>query len=552
MDDGRIRRLATGYVIPGLIMLSATGADIASGYAEFTSLNFNGILQFAATTFVWTGLLSVPWLLFRKKARFFYCPIMVWLLLSCCVQWVSRLKFGMNLGGEFVGILLTSSSGELENAIGEFLTPITCVAGSIAVICLMAIALLYWNMRQIDCGWINWVVSIALIAMFALWNAANLSKTNLDRGMRKVCKQCPTAYFIYDTAVTLNYRSRIGDLQRHPVIPPGLDKSGRGLTAVFVLGESATRNRWSLYGYERETTPKMSSIRDELIVFSDLVGSSYNTAEAEKFLFTEATQADPYKLNCTLSQLLSSAGFNCALFSNQCRWADCNTGDLIFFDRCNPREFMSEKPLSDPTYPFYDDVLLRYLESHLQHCTSNWNVVFLHLRGSHFPFTSTSYPTWAAKFEPETFDRGSKDFKNLLKARNNYDNTIWFTDWLLGEVVSLLRKVNHPTMMFYLSDHGESVDSDHWRKLTDRNLWELPMVCWLSPEFRTAHPDSVKLIEQAKDRPLQIERLLPGLVSLFGISGYGLKEDNFLDDNYRQARRMIQKGEVDYDAEYRR
>ena len=38
-------------------------------------------------------------------------------------------------------------------------------------------------------------------------------------------------------------------------------------TYVFIVGESANRNHLSLYGYKRNTTPKLEAMRDELVVF---------------------------------------------------------------------------------------------------------------------------------------------------------------------------------------------------------------------------------------------------------------------------------------------
>ena len=46
---------------------------------------------------------------------------------------------------------------------------------------------------------------------------------------------------------------------------PGVDKR----TVVFVIGESDTRNDWSLYGYPRQTNPELARLKDNLLIFRD-------------------------------------------------------------------------------------------------------------------------------------------------------------------------------------------------------------------------------------------------------------------------------------------
>ena len=48
-------------------------------------------------------------------------------------------------------------------------------------------------------------------------------------------------------------------------------------TYVFIVGESANRNHLSLYGYKRNTTPKLEAMRDELVVFEDVISPDTHT-----------------------------------------------------------------------------------------------------------------------------------------------------------------------------------------------------------------------------------------------------------------------------------
>ena len=42
-------------------------------------------------------------------------------------------------------------------------------------------------------------------------------------------------------------------------------------TLVLVIGESTNRQRMSLYGYQRNTTPELDKLKDQLAVFDNVV-----------------------------------------------------------------------------------------------------------------------------------------------------------------------------------------------------------------------------------------------------------------------------------------
>lgn len=49
------------------------------------------------------------------------------------------------------------------------------------------------------------------------------------------------------------------------------NEAGKPTTLVLVIGESTNRQRMSLYGYERETTPNLDKLRDQLAIFDNVV-----------------------------------------------------------------------------------------------------------------------------------------------------------------------------------------------------------------------------------------------------------------------------------------
>ena len=95
-----------------------------------------------------------------------------------------------------------------------------------------------------------------------------------------------------------------------------------------------------------------------------------------------------------------------------------------------------------------------------------------------------------------------------------YDNSIAFTDSFLGDVLERLKQMRRPVFLVYFSDHGETPRSANWRHPTDPDLTAVPLVVWLSPEYRAAFPDVVAEIKRKAREPLSLDRLQTILLPL--------------------------------------
>ena len=64
-------------------------------------------------------------------------------------------------------------------------------------------------------------------------------------------------------------------------------------TVVLVIGESTNRANMSVYGYDRKTTPSLNSLRNDLLVFQDVVSSEPVTIASMIKMLTPANLAQP-------------------------------------------------------------------------------------------------------------------------------------------------------------------------------------------------------------------------------------------------------------------
>lgn len=73
-------------------------------------------------------------------------------------------------------------------------------------------------------------------------------------------------------------------------------------TFVIVIGESATKNHYGIYGYKRNTTPNLDSIKDELLIYNNVVTPATQTLIAMRQILTFSNYEDPnaYKKDASI------------------------------------------------------------------------------------------------------------------------------------------------------------------------------------------------------------------------------------------------------------
>jgi lipid A ethanolaminephosphotransferase len=128
----------------------------------------------------------------------------------------------------------------------------------------------------------------------------------------------------------------------------------------------------------------------------------------------------------------------------------------------------------------YDSILVDALKSRLEKPIERDTMIVLHLKGSHGPAYYKRYPPEFERFKPtcQTNELTRCDPESIVNA---YDNTIAYTDHILGEVVALLQSQKElAPVMFYVSDHGES--------LGEKGLYLHGLPYAVAPDFQTRVP----------------------------------------------------------------
>lgn len=322
-------------------------------------------------------------------------------------------------------------------------------------------------------------------------------------------------------------------------------------TYVFVIGESAGRNHMSLYGYKRPTTPVMEALAASgMLVFTDAVSYSTHTIPSLRstLLFHDLDGAENILKARSLIGLFNDAGFATYWLSNQTASSDGLTGTAVIAGDAMRTVFLN-RASHEGKSTSRDDVMLPALEEALAYPAPR-KAVFLHLIGSHLSY-GLRYPRDFARFT-KTDDIADAPWRKDRDKRyiNEYDNSILFTDTVVGAIMRRVTEAPGRNLALYFSDHGQEVyDTRPMRGQDARNptryMLDIPFVCMVSDGYRTANPEFFLRMAEAVDRPFSLANFAQSAAELARIDFAGFTpERSLFSPGYKPGGRMLENGGV--------
>lgn len=285
---------------------------------------------------------------------------------------------------------------------------------------------------------------------------------------------------------------------------------------VMVIGETARAMNFSLYGYQRDTNPKLGKT-EGLVVFGDVTTQSNTTHKSVPMLLSQASATDFERLfhEKGILEAFREAGFHTVFLSNQRpnhsfidflgeqadQWLFLKTGDANQAGR-----ELAGATSKDGNY--YDADLLPILDKILNQKRKKEFIV-LHTYGSHFNYMER-YPREMAHFLPDTHCEAKQE--NRPDLINAYDNTIRYTDFVLSGVIERLRKHGGMSAMLYTSDHGENIFDDahklflHASPRASEYELRVPFLVWTSQSFRQLLPEVSRALSVNSHKQAQSSR----------------------------------------------
>jgi len=278
-------------------------------------------------------------------------------------------------------------------------------------------------------------------------------------------------------------------------------------TFVLVIGESLTKFNTQICGYPRTTTPKLHSIRDELLIFCNAYSPAASTMQSLQMMLTDA-ELDKGQWNegSSLFSRARKAGFQIHWISNH---DDLFTSSLMgrYADKSifvNRRSGRTNVSLDSAIIPHYQQALAN---------PSPRKLIILHLLGSH-PNYSTRYPNEYDIYNSSTPDLVTEklDKQNrglwIKTQRAHYDNSVLYHDTILFRTINYLKNSNGSVSekkWLFLPDHGNEVG--HTRNAIGHSPnteagYSIPLLLWYNENASITDIEQRQIVTDTLDQTI--------------------------------------------------
>lgn len=324
---------------------------------------------------------------------------------------------------------------------------------------------------------------------------------------------------------------------------------------VLVIGESAQRNYMQIYGYDLNSTPKLSQRLskepENTFVFKDVISSYVTTHKSLSQVLTFANQDNKQEWHKSFNVMdfFNIISYDTYILSNQESYGFFSVSITSILSRALNPIFLNKTDKFDNVS--LDEVILKNLTKLKKDKASFYA---FHLLGSHATYYKR-YPKEFDVFSANSINGGG----HCKTVKSQYLNSILYTDFILDEIIKYFE--NEDTILIYISDHAEEVCDKgeffgHIPNQISKFMLEIPFVVYVSDTFKQKHKDLYLRIKNAdKSVPYMIDDLMHTLIDLSGVKFEGFEQERSIfsdDDSFlRQRKRLVGDKYIDYDKELR-
>jgi len=287
---------------------------------------------------------------------------------------------------------------------------------------------------------------------------------------------------------------------------------------IFVVGETARADHFSLNGYAKDTNPKLE--KEKIINFNNVWSCGTSTAVSVPCLFGLAGKSDYDNTKAqaigNLLDISTQAGVNVL-------WLDNNSSSKGVADRSEYQSYKTAETNPVCDVECRDVGMLANLQSYIDKHPTGDIFIILHQMGNHGPAYYKRYPKEFEHFMP-TCQTNQLEQCSSEEINNAYDNAILYTDYFLSETINFLKKNDDhfETMMMYVSDHGESLGENGlylhglpYILAPDAQI-HVPMIMWLGKNVDQEEVN-YDLIKQKSDQKFTHDNVFHTILGLLEI-----------------------------------
>ena len=293
---------------------------------------------------------------------------------------------------------------------------------------------------------------------------------------------------------------------------------------VMIIGESFSKYHSSLYGYEKDTNPKLRELQNDslLTVYDNVEAPALNTIEAFKRIMStyrdDLTDSLAWYKCLALPTVMSSCGYRTVWISNQSPTGVYDNVATRYSELCDTSIFVGSTVRGVHRKDLDEEVLIK-LGNYTFKDGEKYFIV-LHLMGSHCTF-SERYPTEKEIFKKEDYLKYSEKQR---KTRAAYDNSILYNDLIVSEIFKLFE--DKEMLGFYFSDHGldvyrsstdycgHAISSDTTSTIAGK---QIPFMMYTSESMKEEYPNITYQLDSVFAVGFNTGKILETVMSVYNI-----------------------------------
>jgi len=317
-------------------------------------------------------------------------------------------------------------------------------------------------------------------------------------------------------------RIRASEIETGNSIDFEASKDNSGETYIVIIPESLNKKHMGIYGYIRNTTPRLSerSKDDGLLLFNNTYSSHLSSMHLTSLSLNEINQYNNMDFNDSLSimDVLSKANIetywlttqstNSAkhkLMSKILDKADCyiNIKGMVQ-NNCNVHET--------------EVILLNEIKTILTQKRNENRVIFIYL-GNHWSYASR-YPKTKFNIYSKQLTQGEFGTLGYRNSNiNHYDNSVYYNDHIIDSILKTLQKEKGVNALLLIPEYAEDVirNPGHFSKKFTYEMTQIPMIAWFSDDYKKVYGDKYNVFAGNIDRLFSNDMLYDTLLGLFDV-----------------------------------
>lgn len=303
-------------------------------------------------------------------------------------------------------------------------------------------------------------------------------------------------------------RGRLTSPEDRVIQPIGLDarrpaQNPHRELVIFVVGETARADHFSLNGYARETNPLLKQ-EPNVISFTDFHACGTSTAVSVPCMFSVDGSNGKAEGKESLLDVLQRAGVNVL-------WLDNNSDSKGVALRVPYQDYKSPEVNTICDVECRDEGMLVPLQDYIDSHPSGDIVIVLHQMSNHGPAYYKRYPAAFEHFKPtcQNNDLSQCAAEEIINA---YDNALLYTDYFLAKTIELLKRNSErfETALIYVSDHGELLgEGGTWlhglpRAIAPKAQLHVPAIMWFGAQH---HDVDLAALREKRQQPYTHDNL---------------------------------------------